>query len=154
LALVEIPKNVQLTDFTRNKPKISVDMEKLTRAFVNIIKNALDAMAKGGSLTIRSRKDGDHMQFVFSDTGMGMTKETVSKIWTPLFTTKARGMGFGLPICKRIIEAHGGTITVQSMVKKGTTFTITVPYKQRTTEGGEEIWVITPESSSLMMTKT
>jgi PAS domain S-box-containing protein len=154
LRLVEIPKNVQLTDFTRNKPKISVDMEKLTRAFVNIIKNALDAMAKGGSLTIRSRKDGDHMQFVFSDTGMGMTKETVSKIWTPLFTTKARGMGFGLPICKRIIEAHGGTITVQSMVKKGTTFTITVPYKQRTTEGGEEIWVITPESSSLMMTKT
>jgi signal transduction histidine kinase len=56
-----------------------------------------------------------------------MTQETLGKLWTPLFTTKARGMGFGLPICKRIIDAHGGRINVQSTPEKGTTFTVAIP---------------------------
>lgn len=63
----------------------------------------------------------------FADTGCGIPKELLPKIFTPLVTTKAQGMGFGLAICKRIIDAHGGNIAVESHVGKGTTFTLTLP---------------------------
>jgi signal transduction histidine kinase len=58
---------------------------------------------------------------------MGMAPEIIAKLWTPLFTTKAKGMGFGLPIFRRIVEAHGGIITVESQADKGSTFTVTLP---------------------------
>ncbi|MGC9345248.1 MAG: PAS domain S-box protein [Candidatus Bathyarchaeales archaeon] len=154
LSLVEIPKNVQVIDLTENKPKIKVDVEKMKRAFVNIIKNAVEAMPKGGTLTIKSKRLNGTLEFVFSDTGVGMSKKTMEKLWTPLFTTKAKGMGFGLAICKRIIEAHGGTISVKSARGKGTTFTLTVPTKPKIEEGGEKIWVKPLESSLLTTTKT
>jgi signal transduction histidine kinase len=154
LSLVKVPKNVQLTNLVENKPKIRIDVEKMTRAFVNIVKNAVEAMLQGGRLTIKCRTGPDDtIQFVFSDTGVGMTKETIARIWTPLFTTKAKGMGFGLPICKRIVEAHDGTICATSILKKGTTFTVTIPREPRKEEGGEKLWVTIPESSSLTMTK-
>jgi PAS domain S-box-containing protein len=153
LLLVEIPNNVRVVDLTENKPRVKVDIDKLKRAFVNIIKNAVDAMPDGGTLTMKSEKVGRVLNVSFSDTGVGMSKETAEKIWTPLFTTKAKGMGFGLPICKRIVEAHGGTIAVKSVTGTGTTFTITIPIKPKT-EGGGKIWVQTLESSLLTTTKT
>jgi PAS domain S-box-containing protein len=153
LSLVEIPKNVQLIDLTKNKPKIKVDIGKIKRAFVNIIKNGIEAMPKGGTLTIRCRKSDGNLNFVFSDTGMGMSKRTLKKLWTPLFTTKAKGMGFGLPICKRVVEAHGGSISVKSAVGKGTTLTVALRIKPES-EGGEKIWVKPLESSLLTMMKT
>ena len=61
------------------------------------------------------------------DTGFGIPQDVMEKIWTPLYTTKAKGIGLGLPICKRIIEAHGGSISVESTVGKGTTFTLKLP---------------------------
>jgi PAS domain S-box-containing protein len=154
LALVKIPKNVEVANLTENKPKMNVDADKIKRSFINIIKNALDAMPEGGRLTIRSERTGDKLSFVFTDTGKGMSKETVKKLWTPLFTTKAKGMGFGLPICKRIVEAHGGSITLESRVGKGTTFKVTIPIKVKTEKGGGEIWIETAESSLLTTTKT
>ena len=111
-------------------------------------------MPRGGKLTIKNEKTLDKIRYDFSDTGTGMSKDTIERIWTPLFTTKARGMGFGLPICKRLIEAHGGLISVKSTPKKGTTFTVIVPIEPKTEEGGEEIWMKPLESSSLTMTKT
>ncbi|MEM3536617.1 MAG: GAF domain-containing protein [Candidatus Bathyarchaeia archaeon] len=150
---VEIPKNIKVIDSTRDEPKIRVDAEKIKRAFINIIKNAVDAMPKGGKLTIKCRKLNGYVEFSFSDTGVGMSKQTMEKLWTPLFTTKAKGMGFGLPICKRFIEAHGGNITVKSAVGKGTTFTVTLPIEPKT-KGGEKVWVKTLESSLLTTTKT
>jgi signal transduction histidine kinase len=84
-----------------------------------------------------------------------MSNETLNKIWTPLFTTKAKGMGFGLPICKRIIEAHAGSIEVKSVFRKGTQFTVTIPVEPRTKEeGGEDVWVKPLESSLLTTMKT
>jgi len=154
LSLVEIPKNVQLIQLTENKPKVKVDVEKIKRAFANIVKNAVEAMPKGGKLTIKSRKLNGKVEFVFSDNGVGMSKKTLKNLWTPLFTTKAKGMGFGLPICKRVVEAHGGLISVKSALGKGTTFTVTVPIETKTEEGGEKIWMKLPESSLSTMTRT
>lgn len=154
LSLVEIPKNVSIVDLTENKPKINVDVGKIRRAFVNIIKNAVEAMPKGGTLTIKSRKLDDNLEIAVSDTGGGMSKETLEKLWTPLFTTKAKGMGFGLPICKRFTEAHGGSISAKSTPRKGTTFTVTLPIEPKIEKGGEKVWVKSLESSLLTMMKT
>jgi PAS domain S-box-containing protein len=145
LALARVPKNVWLIDLTRNEPRIKVDFDKMKRAFVNIIKNAVDAMPKGGTLTIKSKKAGRNVEFIFTDTGLGMPKEVAEKIFTPLFTTKAKGMGFGLPICRRHVDAHGGHITVQSELGKGTSFTVAIPIEAKL-EKNEKLWIDLPES--------
>ncbi|HEY4674712.1 MAG TPA: PAS domain S-box protein [Candidatus Bathyarchaeia archaeon] len=155
LSLIRIPKNIKVKDLSQSNPKIKVDAEKLERAFANVVKNAIDAMPNGGTLTIKTKETDGTVKFSFSDTGTGMSKETMKKLWSPLFTTKAKGMGFGLPLCKRIINAHGGTISVKSVPRKGTTFTITIPTLPKTFEkGGEKAWVTTPEYSLLTTTKT
>lgn len=153
LSLLEVPNNIQVINLTESDPRIKADIEKLNRAFVNLIKNAIDAMPYGGKLAIKSTGTNDNVEFTFADTGMGMTKEQMGKIWAPFFTTKAKGMGLGLPICKRIIEAHKGYITVESMPGIGTTFTVTIPIEPKPTEGGEKVWVNVPESLSSMTTK-
>lgn len=152
LSLVEFPENVKVKDETQDRPKIKVDVEKMKRVFVNIIKNAVDAMPEGGRLAVKSRKVDGSLEFSFADTGIGLSTDILEKIWVPLFTTKARGMGFGLPICKRIIETHGGTISVKSKLGEGATFTVTIPLKTKL-EGGEKIWIRMPESSLLTTTK-
>ncbi len=153
LSFVDVPKNVQLLDLTRNKPKMNLDTGKMTRVFVNLIKNAIDAMPKGGKLAINSNRTKNGVEIVVIDTGTGMSKQVKQRLWSPLFTTKARGMGFGLPICKRVIEAHGGKISAESAVGKGTIFTVIIPVKPKS-EGGEQIWLNVPESSLSTMTKT
>jgi signal transduction histidine kinase len=85
------------------------------------------------------------VKFTIKDTGVGMTKQVASKLFKPLFTTKAKGMGFGLAICKRNVEAHGGSIAVKSILGKGTTFTITIPVEAKSGEDNE-VGVKTPES--------
>ncbi|MBS7646335.1 PAS domain S-box protein [Candidatus Bathyarchaeota archaeon] len=155
LAAVEIPQNIKVIKLANEKPKVKVDFEKMKRVFVNLVKNAVDAMPHGGTLTIKSMKEGGNVVFTVSDTGIGMTEEVLKKLWTPLFTTKAKGMGFGLAICKRFVEAHGGTITVESAPGKGTTFTVTLPIEPKIEgEGGEKIWLKTLESSLSTTTKT
>lgn len=145
LSSLKIPSNIQIRDKTSRNLKIKADMERMRRVFTNIVKNAFDAMPKGGTLTIKSEKTNDDVTFSFHDTGVGMSKTTKEKIWTPLFTTKAKGMGFGLPICKRIVEAHGGKISVESTLGKGTTFNVTIPLEPKS-QGGENVWVSIPES--------
>jgi signal transduction histidine kinase len=145
LSMVRAPENVAIVNLAQCAAKLSVDVEKIKRVFLNIVKNAIDAMPKGGKLTIRSRKSGSNYEFIFVDTGVGMTQRMLEMIFTPLFTTKAKGMGFGLAICKRIVEVHGGKITVKTAIGKGTTFMVTVPLKPKV-EGGEKVWVNVPES--------
>jgi signal transduction histidine kinase len=67
-----------------------------------------------------------------ADTGVGITKENLDKLFTPLFTTKAKGQGFGLAVCKRLVEAHGGKINAESEISKGTKFIITLPLTKET----------------------
>ena len=154
LSCLQIPKNVRLIDISEKQPRMRTDAGKIRRVFLNIIKNAIDAMPYGGKLKIQSRTDGENVEFIFSDTGTGISKEAMDRLWTPLFTTKAKGMGFGLPICKRFVEAHGGCISVRSVLKKGTTFTVTLPIDPKTEDGGDRIWIKMPESLSLTTTKT
>lgn len=152
LVMVDMPRNVKVKDLTRSKARISVDAGKMKRVFVNIIKNAVEAMPRGGVLTLRSRETDDSLNVDFSDTGVGMPRCVLARLWTPLFTTKAKGMGLGLSICKRITEAHGGRISVESIVGKGTTFTVTIPLSYEP-PGGENTWIQPQESSLLTTTK-
>jgi signal transduction histidine kinase len=126
LSMVDVPKNVQVIDSTDNEARVSVDEDVLKRALINLIKNAVEAMPDGGTLTITSKNSDGNVEIRFIDTGVGMTKEAQERIWRPFFTTKAKGMGFGLPITKRIIEAHGGSVSAESTVGKGATFKITL----------------------------
>jgi signal transduction histidine kinase len=143
LSIVNIPKNIELNDLTEDETELTVDADKMKRVVVNLIKNAVEAMPQGGSLTIRSMKISNGVKLILSDTGSGMTKETLNKIGSPLFTTKAKGMGFGLSISKRLIEAHGGSISFESIPAKGTAVTILIPTRVKA-ETKDEIWVELP----------
>jgi len=113
----------------------------MSRGFANIIKNAFDAMPNGGKLIIKSEKIDDDIVFSFKDAGDGMTQETLGKLWTPLFTTKAKGMGFGLAICRRTVEAHDGKITAESALKKGTTIKVELPLNLKSKDSQESLFL-------------
>lgn len=154
LAMAPVPKKVKIVNCLKNKPNLKVDSDKIKRIFINLIKNAVDAMPNGGKLTIAGKQVNDFFEISFADTGTGINEEIMSKLFSPLFTTKAQGMGFGLAICKRVIEAHGGKITVKTTKGKGTTFIVTLPIEPKLEIGGEKIWINMPKSSLSMMTKT
>lgn len=129
-------QNIELVrDLDPNLPMVMADVTQLEQVFLNLTLNAVDAMASGGRLQIKTRaeKDGvaDGHGFVtieFRDTGHGMTQAQCEKVFKSLLTTtKKRGTGLGLAIVARIIEAHHGKIEVRSRKGKGTTFTITLP---------------------------
>jgi len=127
LTTIITPSNVQIVDETSDEVSVSVDRGKIERVFSNLIKNACDAMPNGGQLRITNRKVYGKIEISVCDSGIGMSKEVLQKLWTPFFTTKAKGMGIGLGICKRIIEAHEGKIEVQSVEQKGTCFSVFLP---------------------------
>ena len=154
LLMIQIPSNVKILDRTEDEPTIWVDSNKLERVFINLIKNAIDAMPERGTLEIRSRKIGENIEFTFTDTGTGMSEQTKAKMFMPLFTTKAQGMGFGLAICKRIVESHGGKIEVESALGKGTTFTVTLPIEQKLEINDEENMVCLERKMSLKPLET
>ena len=127
LAKMKIPRRVKILDLTKRTPEIFVDAGQMNRVFENIIKNAIEAMPRGGQLEIKSEKMNHSLKITFRDTGEGISKKNMSKLGSPLFTTKAKGVGMGLAICKRLTEAHGGSLSVESEEKVGTCVTVTVP---------------------------
>jgi signal transduction histidine kinase len=130
LLLFNPDNKTQVFNDTTDDVAVLVDKDKIIRVFSNLIKNAFDAMPNGGRLVISSRKITNYLTIDFSDSGTGISKESLEKLWTPFFTTKAKGIGVGLPICKKIVEAHGGKIAVESEPAKGTTFRIFLPLGQ------------------------
>ena len=138
LSLMELPEKIETQNLLKDNPTVKVDSDKIKRVFINLIKNASDAMPNGGKIIIDSKQVEGSLELSFSDTGSGISEEILPNLFSPLFTTKAQGMGFGLAICKRIVEAHGGTIAVKTMKEKGTTFTLTLPIESKSEIGGEK----------------
>jgi PAS domain S-box-containing protein len=127
LAYIVIPGNVRVSNLSGTHPKMVVDVAKMTRVFVNLLSNAIDAMPQGGNLSLTSEEKDGEVQIILSDTGTGIPEDALEQIWTPVYTTKAKGMGLGLPIVRRFVEAHKSTVTVRSKVGEGTTFTVRLP---------------------------
>jgi len=131
LSQISIPDNITVINRVRAKPKIKVDVNKMKRVIINVVKNAIEAMPNGGRLEIKSKNTSSEWKVSFSDTGIGIPEEIKEKLGKPLFTTKAKGMGLGLAICKRIVEAHGGSISLESSIGKGTVLTISIPINSK-----------------------
>jgi signal transduction histidine kinase len=127
-----------ITDFTfmvdntshlnlRDGTEINADQLYLKRVFVNLISNALQAMPHGGKLTLGIDFTDGYACITVRDTGLGIPEDVKSKIFQPLFTTKAKGQGLGLAVVKRLTEALNGTVTFESVVGDGSTFTVKLP---------------------------
>ena len=106
---------------------IAADPELLHRALSNLVLNAMDAMPKGGTLTLRTRRDDGKVVMEVCDTGSGLTPEECERIFTPYYTSKQHGTGLGLAIVQSVVSDHGGRISVHSEPGKGTTFVIELP---------------------------
>ncbi len=134
LSKIQVPDHINIVNQTSEVPKFFLDAQKIEKVFINIIKNAIDAMPQKGILQIISQIKGSNVEIAFADSGIGIPENILPKLFSPLVTTKAKGMGMNLAICKRIVEAHNGKITAESEVGKGTKFTITLPIKTSKTE--------------------
>ncbi len=113
-------------EYVENLPPLLADPEMLRRAFVNLLLNAIQAMPEGGILTIKTEfiQKTRHIRITITDTGTGIEEVHMDKLFNPFFTTKAHGIGLGLAIVQRAIQAHNGRISVTSQVRKGTSFCI------------------------------
>ncbi len=119
----------------RKVPKVFVDKKQLGQAILNIIQNSVDAMPEGGKVLVMTGKRvfnrRNYVVINISDNGIGIPQDKMDLIFEPFFTTKINQheTGLGLPIAKKIVEAHGGFIKLQSKINKGTTFSIFLPYR-------------------------
>jgi signal transduction histidine kinase len=114
-------------DLDESLAPIAADPELLHRALSNLVLNAMDAMPKGGTLTLRSRRGDGTVTIEVADTGSGLTGEECERIFTPYYTSKQHGTGLGLAIVQSVVSDHGGKISVQSEPGHGTTFVIELP---------------------------
>ena len=119
-------------DFDKNMPTVEIDPLQQQQVFLNLFLNAADAMPEGGVLTVKTLHDSsaDSMQVVVSDTGKGIKENVMDEVFKPFFTTKPKGTGLGLATTKRLIEQHGGTISVRNIHGEGASFKINFPAKQ------------------------
>jgi two-component system, sporulation sensor kinase E len=115
------------TGLTRRLPAAPADATQLQQILVNLIKNAMQAMTRGGTLTLQTGEAGEGVWVSVTDTGGGIPQEQIDRIFEPFFTTKKKGTGLGLMIVQRIVRAHGGKIEVESHAGRGTTFRVWLP---------------------------
>ncbi len=117
------------TDLASDLPPVEVDPDKVKQVLLNIFLNSLAAMKDGGSLTIKLVPRANSIDVIVSDTGTGIEKENLPHIYDPYFTSKPAGTGLGLAVVQKIMEAHGGTINVESTSGEGTTVALQFPYQ-------------------------
>ena len=126
----KVPSNIIAnSSFEASVRKINTDPDLIKRIFNNLITNAIQAMPDGGKLTVSASKKESYVFLSVEDTGSGIPKAAQDKLFTPLFTTKAKGQGFGLVVVKRMAEALGGTVSFESELGKGTKFIVKFPLK-------------------------
>ena len=126
-----------VTDFQENLPPLKVDRQRLEQVIANLVINAAQAMTEGGQLLIRASETppavkavSDSVMITVADTGPGIPADAQRRIFEPFFTTKTKGTGLGLPVARRIIEAHDGKINVTSEAGQGTRFIINLPLEK------------------------
>jgi signal transduction histidine kinase len=125
-----VPANVTLEmDVANALQPVLVDPQQMQQVFRNVITNGIDAMPEGGTMEITTSEDPQANTVIVSirDSGAGIAPENMARLFQPLFTTKARGIGLGLVVVKNLTQANGGSVTVQSEPGKGTEFVITLP---------------------------
>ena len=123
----KIPDWIDVSVTTENVDRVIIDEKKIRRVFDNMISNSAEAMPEPGNLNIEARINENHLIIRISDTGVGIPEETLSRLFQPFVTTKSTGLGLGLSFVKKAVEAHGGSISCESEIGKGTTFTIIIP---------------------------
>ena len=116
---------------SRQLAEAPLDRAQIKQVLVNLIKNAIQAMTKGGVLTLETGQTGEAVWLVVRDTGGGIPQDQLNRIFEPFFTTKKQGSGLGLMIVQRIVRDHGGRIELESRVKEGTTFRVWFPLHER-----------------------
>ena len=114
-------------EYDPHAPAIHIDSEMMERVFYNLILNAVQASSPGSSVTVRTRHTHNHWEIAVIDHGVGIPKDQTESIFNPFFTTKPSGTGLGLPIVAKIVDEHGGKLTVESEEGKGTTFRVSLP---------------------------
>ena len=119
-------------------PSIMMDAARLYAALMNLVLNAIEATPAGGTIEVFTRLTSTGVALDLLDNGCGMQEQMAIHMFDPFFTTKENGSGLGLPIARRIIEAHGGRIAVQTVVGRGTQFTLEFPTPARLTSGAEQ----------------
>ena len=140
LQLVQTDVNAKevkvVTDIEDDIPNVMLDRDQMIQAFLNILLNAVNAVDKGGEISVSIYMEMDTLQIGVSDTGSGIPSEDIPRVFDPFFTTKKGGTGLGLAIVHRIIENHDGEIGVDSKAGEGTTFTIRLPFRK---EGKKDV---------------
>ncbi|NQT88025.1 hypothetical protein HQ560_14760 [bacterium] len=118
---------VELSRSRHGPTRVSADPERLAQVFVNIVRNAIQAMPEGGGLTIATSDDGVRARVTFTDTGPGIAEKDLPNIFGPYFTTRRSGLGLGLALSLKTVTAHGGAIEASSPPGSGATFTVLLP---------------------------
>jgi len=113
--------------YKKDLPEIKGDPELLQEAFLNLLSNGIEAMPKGGKFIIQAMPRDNFLQIEFIDSGAGIPRENLNKIFTPFFTTRKEGLGLGLPLVQKIIKKHRGEIKVKSEEGKGSKFIVSLP---------------------------
>jgi len=119
------------TRLARSLTATLIDPTQMQQVLVNLVKNAMHAMTRGGTLTLQTGESADGVWMSVTDTGGGIPQEQINRIFEPFYTTKKTGTGLGLMIVQRIVRAHGGRIELESHVGRGTTFRIRLPLHER-----------------------
>jgi signal transduction histidine kinase len=122
-------RNVAVIKSLDQAPSALFDRDQMRSVMINIVRNAMDAMPDGGSLTVTLEARGDWLVLTFKDDGCGIEPDKLSRIFTPFYTTKPHGSGLGLLIAQRIVNAHGGAIRIQSTPGEGTAVIIELPVR-------------------------
>ena len=131
LTVSEISADIEIVkEIPSSLPPLFIDIQKISQVFLNLISNACQAMGDRGVLVIKVKEINGFLAISFSDTGKGIPQENIRKVFEPLFTTKTKGIGLGLAICKNFVEINEGKIEVESIEGKGSKFTVTLPVKR------------------------
>lgn len=130
IAMLELPADINVNKDTCDSCVVEADRGQLSRVLRNLMLNAIQAMDGKGTLTVSCRSEGERVVFSVADTGPGIPKEERKKIFEPLVSTKARGIGLGLPLSRQYAELNGGTLSVDSAHGQGAVFLLSLPLRQ------------------------